>query len=144
MLWSGFPARALPVLAFVLSLPVLAPAQGAPPPACAPEIVGPWSGKVWDQGRIKELDTRFSTSGGQLTGTYHVQDEDGGYDGTLTGFEPSGACAGTFRWHDRHGDGVVWVEFRPDRDRFDGEWGVERPLPDRLFNGRRFRPAPTS
>lgn len=116
----------------------------AAPPACAPEIVGPWTGKVLDSGRIKELRTQFSTATGALTGSYHVEDADGGYDGTLTDFTPTGPCAGQFLWHDRHGSGVVRVDFRPDRDRFDGEWGMEVPFPDHIFTGRRWRPVPVS
>ena len=116
----------------------------AAPPACAPEIVGSWSGLVWDSGQLKDLRSSFSTGSGELAGTYHVDDDAGGYDGTLSDFAPSGPCAGTFQWHDRHGDGVVRVDFRPERDRFDGEWGVEVPLRGYIFTGRRFRPAPVS
>ena len=136
----------LPSLVFLFFLGFLpaTPAWSTPPPACAPEIVGPWSGKVWDQGRLKDLDTTFSVKSGELTGIYRVHDDEGGYEGTLTDFTPSGPCAGLFHWHDRHGDGVVSVVFRPDRDRFDGEWGTVAPLENYVFNGRRFRPAPTS
>ena len=116
----------------------------ASPPACAPDIVGPWTGQLWDRGEIKELRTNFSIRSGELTGTYHVEDDDGGYDGTLTGFQPSGPCAGSFQWHDRDGDGVVRVDFRPERDRFDGEWGRDSPLKDHVFTGRRSRPVPLS
>ena len=140
MRWSRFPGRVLAGLILVLALGV--PPVLAAPPACAPEIVGPWTGKVWDQGRYKVLRTDFSTRSGELTGIYHVEEEEGGYDGTLTDFTPSGPCAGTFHWHDRFGDGVVQVDFRPDRDRFDGEWGSDKPLKDYIFNGRRIRPVP--
>jgi hypothetical protein len=116
----------------------------AAPPQCAPEIVGPWTGQVLDAGQVKELRTQFSTRSGELTGAYHVEDADGGYDGTLTDFRPSGTCSGSFLWHDRHGTGVVRVEFRPDRDRFDGEWGDAKPLDHHIFTGRRFRPVPIS
>jgi hypothetical protein len=129
---------------FVLASMVLAAVAQAAPPACAPDIVGPWTGQVMDAGQIKELRTQFSTRSGGLTGTYHVEDADGGYDGTLTDFMPSGSCAGRFVWHDRHGIGVVWVDFRPDRDRFDGEWGDVAPLKDHIFTGRRYRPVPVS
>jgi hypothetical protein len=116
----------------------------AAPPACAPDIVGPWTGQVLDAGQIKELRTQFSTRSGALTGSYHVEDADGGYDGTLTDFSPSGPCAGRFLWHDRNGMGVVMVDFRPDRDRFDGEWGEDAPLQGHIFTGRRYRPVPVS
>ncbi len=119
-------------------------ASRASPPTCAPDIVGPWTGQVWDAGRVKELRTQFTTGSGILTGTYHVEDTEGGYDGTLTDFTPSGVCAGRFLWHDRNGVGVVWVDFRPERDRFDGEWGDEAPLKDHIFTGRRYRPVPVS
>ena len=128
------------ILALVLTVAV----ANAAPPACAPDIVGPWTGKVLDGGLIKQLDTRFSTSSGELTGTYHVDDEAGGYDGTLTDFTSSGPCAGDFLWHDRNGTGVVRVEFRPERDRFDGEWGAEVPVKNFIFTGRRHRPVPVS
>jgi len=131
-------------LSFVLALLVHAAVAHAGPPACASDIVGPWAGHVMDAGRIKELRTQFSTRSGLLTGTYHVEDVDGGYDGTLTDFTASGPCAGQFLWHDRHGTGVVRVEFRPDRDRFDGEWGGDVPLKDHIFTGRRSRPVPLS
>jgi hypothetical protein len=116
----------------------------AGPPDCSPDIVGSWTGKVLDAGEIKELRTEFSTRTGALTGTYHVDGADGGYDGTLTDFTPSGACAGRFLWHDRHGTGVVQVDFRPDRDRFDGYWGDDVPFMDHIFTGRRYRPVPIS
>ena len=64
------------------------------PPACSPDIVGSWTGQVLDGGQIKKLHTEFSTASGELTGTYHVEDADGGYDGTLTDFTPSGALRG--------------------------------------------------
>lgn len=128
---------------FCLLLLLAAPVSAAPP-ACAPDIVGPWAGKVWDSGRTKELRSEFSTATGELTGFYHVEDEDGGYDGTLTDFLPTGPCAGRFTWHDRFGDGVVWIDFRPDADRFDGEWGGQLPVSGYFFNGRRFRPVPVS
>ena len=97
-----------------------------------------------DAGQIKELHTQFSIRTGKLTGTYHVDDADGGYDGTLTDFTKSGACSGQFLWHDRNGTGMVRIEFRPDRDRFDGEWGDDTPLKDHIFTGRRYRPVPVS
>jgi hypothetical protein len=131
-------------LGFIVSILLYTAAAHAAPPACAPDIIGPWFGHVTDDGRIKELSTRFSTSSGALTGTYHVEDEDGGYDGTLTDFSQSGPCEGQFLWHDRHGTGVVRVEFRPDRDRFDGQWGDGVPLENQIFTGRRSRPVPTS
>lgn len=128
----------------ILALLLCAMAARAAPPACAPEIVGPWTGKVLDEGLIKQLRTDFSTRSGALTGTYHVEGADGGYDGTLTDFTPSGPCAGQFLWHDRHGTGVVRVEFHPERDRFDGNWGDDAPLNDHIFTGRRYRPVPIS
>jgi hypothetical protein len=113
-------------------------------PACAPEIVGHWTGRVLDGGRIKQLGTQFSVQSGELVGTYRVEDADGGYAGTLTDFTPSGPCAGQFLWHDRNGTGVVQVDFRPDHDRFDGIWGDGEPLPQQIFTGRRYRPVPVS
>jgi hypothetical protein len=131
-------------LGFVAVLLLHAGVAYAGPPACAQDIVGPWTGQVLDAGQIKELRTQFSTRSGALTGAYHVEDADGGYDGTLTDFTPSGPCAGRFLWHDRNGMGVVTVEFRPDRDRFDGEWGEDAPLQGHIFTGRRYRPVPVS
>lgn len=113
-------------------------------PTCAPDIVGQWTGQVLDGGRIKQLGTQFTLKAGELTGTYRVEDADGGYSGTLTDFTPSGACAGQFLWHDRNGTGVVQVDFRPDRDRFDGIWGDAMPLLGQIFTGYRYRPVPTS
>jgi hypothetical protein len=134
--------RLLAVL--VLASPVPPGTAHAAPPDCAAEIVGPWHGRVLDAGQIKGLETRFSTGSGELTGTYHVEDADGGYDGTLTDFVALGPCAGSFQWHDRNGMGVVRVEFRPERDRFDGQWGDDVPLTDHIFTGFRFRPVPVS
>lgn len=131
-------------LAVVFVLASWASPTIAAPPACAPELVGSWTGKVLDAGQIKELHTVFSTATGALTGTYHVEDANGGYDGTLTDFTPTGPCAGQFLWHDRNGTGVVRVDFRPDRDRFDGEWGIDVPFPDHIFTGFRYRPVPVS
>ena len=120
------------------------PPAAAGPLACAPDIVGPWTGQVLDEGEIKELRSGFSLRAGELTGTYHVEDASGGYDGTLTDFTASGPCAGRFLWHDRNGTGVVRVEFRPERDRFDGVWGEDAPLDGHVFTGRRARPVPVS
>ncbi len=120
-------------------------ASAVAPPACAPDIVGPWNGQVLDEGRIKQLRTRFSTSSGALTGTYRVEDANGdSYDGTLTDFTPTGPCEGRFLWHDRHGTGVVGVAFHPERDRFDGKWGNDVPLDNQIFTGYRSRPVPVS
>jgi hypothetical protein len=135
MRWScllGLVVAALPYAAYA----------GAP--ACSPNIVGPWTGQVVDGGRVKQLGTQFSVRSGELTGTYRVEDADGGYTGTLTDFTPSGDCAGQFQWHDRNGTGVVQVDFRPDRDRFDGFWGDDEALPGQFFTGRRYRPVPVS
>jgi hypothetical protein len=129
------------ILGFFL---VVAVGAHAAPPACAPEIVGSWTGQVLDEGRMKELHTDFSTRTGALTGTYHVEDTAGGYDGTLTDFMSSGPCSGRFLWHDHNGTGVVRVEFRPERDRFDGEWGDASPFPGHIFTGMRFRRVPVS
>jgi hypothetical protein len=127
----------------VAALPYAAVAcAGAP--ACAPEIVGPWTGHVLDGGRIKQLGTQFVLQSGELTGTYHVDDADGGFSGTLTDFTPSGACTGQFLWHDRNGTGVVRVDFRPDRGRFEGLWGDDAPLTDHIFTGYRYLPVPVS
>ena len=136
--------RWLRCLGLILALVLQTEAALAGPPACAPDIVGPWTGQVLDAGQIKELRTQFSTGSGALTGTYHVEDTEGGYDGTLTDFTPMGPCAGQFLWHDHNGVGVVRVDFRPDRDRFDGEWGDEAPLKGHIFTGRRYRPVPVS
>jgi hypothetical protein len=135
MRWSrafGFIIALLPYAAYAGS------------PACAPDVVGHWTGQVVDGGRIKQLGTQFSVQSGELTGSYQVEDADGGYAGTLTDFTPSGACAGQFQWHDRNGSGVVQVNFRPDRDRFDGFWGDDEALPEQIFTGRRYRPVPVS
>jgi hypothetical protein len=137
MRWS----YALSLILIVLLCAIVAHAA---PPACAPEIVGPWTGKVLDAGVIKQLRTDFSTRSGALIGAYHVEDPDGGYDGTLTDFTPSGTCAGQFLWHDRHGTGVVRVEFHPERDRFDGLWGDDEALKGHIFTGRRYHPVPIS
>jgi hypothetical protein len=145
LLHRGIPImRWSRTLSLLLALALHAATAHAGPPACAPDIVGPWTGKVLDNGQVKDLRTRFSVSSGELTGSYHVDDTDGGYDGTLTDFTPSGSCAGAFLWHDRNGTGVVRVDFRPDRDRFDGEWGEDAPLLGHIFTGRRFRPIPIS
>ena len=127
----------------IAALPYVAAAH-AGSPICAPDVVGQWTGRVLDGGQIKQLGTQFVLQSGELTGTYHVQDADGGYTGTLTDFAPSGACAGQFLWHDRNGTGVVRVDFRPDRDRFDGFWGDEAPLLGQIFTGHRYRPVPIS
>jgi hypothetical protein len=127
-----------------LTVLVWTAAASAAPLACMRDIAGPWSGLVFDEGRLKDLHTNFSIAGGDLTGRYHVDDEDGGYDGQLTDFTATGPCAGTFIWHDRNGAGVVHVDFRPERDRFDGEWGGDRPLPGYIFTGRRVRRVPVS
>jgi hypothetical protein len=132
------------VVSFLVTLAVCPAVSWAAPPSCAPDIVGSWTGQVADAGRIKELATRFSTGSNQLTGTYHVEDEDGGYDGTLTDFVETGPCEGHFLWHDRNGTGGVWVNFRPGYDRFDGLWGIDAPLKDHIFTGRRYRPVPVS
>ncbi len=129
---------------FVVALLPYASVAYAGSPACAPDIVGHWTGQVLDGGQIKPLGTQFSLQSGELTGTYHVEDADGGYAGTLTDFTPSGACAGQFQWHDRNGTGVVQVDFRPDRDRFVGVWGDDDPLPGQIFTGYRYRPEPVS
>ena len=129
------------LIALVLAAP---PVARAAPPACAPEIVGGWTGRVWDQGRLKDLFTDFSTETGELTGTYRVQEAAAAYDGTLTDFTPSGPCAGSFLWHDRFGTGIVQIDFRPERDRFDGVWGEWAPAAGNIFNGFRFRPVPSS
>jgi len=131
-------------LGYLIAALLYAAAAYAGSPACAPDIVGPWTGQVLDGGQIKQLGTQFALRSGELTGTYHVEDADGGYTGTLTDFTPSGACAGQFLWHDRNGTGVVQVDFRPDRDRFDGFWGDEAPLLGQIFTGYRYRPAPVS
>jgi hypothetical protein len=131
-------------LGYMIAVLPYAAAAYAGSPACAPDIVGPWTGQVLDGGQIKQLGTQFALRSGELTGTYHVEDADGGYTGTLTDFTPSGACAGQFLWHDRNGTGVVQVDFRPDRDRFDGFWGDEAPLLGQIFTGYRYRPAPVS
>jgi hypothetical protein len=137
MRWS----RAFSCIIAALSLAATANAGS---PACAPDIVGLWTGQVLDGGQIKQLGTRFALQSGELTGTYHVEDADGGYAGTLTDFTPSGTCAGQFLWHDRNGTGIVQVNFRPDRDRFEGDWGDDEPLPGHIFTGYRYRPVPVS
>ena len=137
MRWFGTLAYSLVMLSF-------AAAAHAGSPTCAADIVGQWTGQVLDGGQIKQLGTQFALRSGELTGTYHVGDAGGGYSGTLTDFTPSGACAGQFLWHDRNGTGVVQVQFRPERDRFDGFWGDEAPLLGQIFTGYRYRPAPVS
>jgi hypothetical protein len=127
----------------IAALPYAASAD-AGSPVCAPAIVGQWTGQVLDNGRIKQLGTQFVLRSGELTGTYRVEAADGSYTGTLTDFTPSGACAGQFLWHDRNGTGVVQVDFRPDRDRFDGFWGDDVPLLGQIFTGYRYRPVPVS
>jgi hypothetical protein len=129
---------------FVVALLPYATIAYAGSPSCAPAIVGHWTGQVLDGGRIKTLGTQFSLQSGELTGTYQVEDTDGGYVGTLTDFTPSGVCAGQFLWHDRNGTGVVQVNFRPERDRFEGVWGDDGPLPGQIFTGYRYRPEPVS
>jgi hypothetical protein len=131
-------------LGYIIAALSYTAAANAGSPACAPDLVGQWSGQVLDGGQIKQLGTQFALRSGELTGSYRVEDTDGGYTGTLTDFTPSGACAGQFLWHDRNGTGVVRVDFRPDRDRFDGFWGDEAPLLGHIFTGFRYRPVPVS
>ena len=145
MMWRRSPVAWVwnAVGAGILLLAGLAPAM-AGAPSCAPDIAGPWTGKIWDRGQIKVLHTDFTVRNGELTGVYEVEDDEGGYKGTLTDFAVSGDCAGSFFWHDRDGTGVVRVDFRPMKDRFDGEWGNDRPRDGMFFNGRRVRPPSVS
>lgn len=133
--------RIIPALVF---LTAVHGGLAASPDGCAGNILGAWQGPVLDGGHIRRLATEFMLRDGDLIGRYHVDDDAGGYDGTLTDFSSRGGCSGWFVWHDRYGSGIVLILFRPEAGRFDGQWGNPVPDPNNIFDGRRIQPVPSS
>ena len=112
--------------------------------SCFGASTGRWSGPVLNGPGLQKMDAEFQIgSEGRLVGRYHVYD-DVPFDGTLTDFQPTGVCEADFFWHDRYGSGVVHIRFEPERGRFLGYWGGDRPNPTLIFNGFRFGPPPVS
>jgi hypothetical protein len=118
------------------------------PIAAAPdwqqEVLGPYVGRVLNDGIRQTLQTEFSLDGqGRLIGHYHVAD-DPPFDGELTGFINDNDHGGLFTWSDRYGEGVVHVHFLPAEGRFVGAWGTLAPVDGQIFCGHRFKAPPTS
>ena len=112
--------------------------------ACFADSIGPWRGPVWNGTGIQSMDTLFEIgTDGAMVGRYHIEDAQP-FDGTLTGFRPTGDCEADFTWIDRDGTGTVHIHFDPDRGEFQGRWGRSQPLPSLLFDGYRLGPPRTS
>lgn len=128
----------------VRGLSVVALLAIAPPAwaldACFAESVGAWRGPVWNGAGLQTMDSEFFIGpDGSLVGHYHVHDTEP-FDGTLTGFQPTGRCEADFTWTDKFGTGTVHIRFNPQNGRFVGDWGIGKPVPALIFNGYRTRP----
>jgi len=128
-------ARSLTVVALLTVAP-----QAWALDACFARSVGPWRGPVWNGPGIETMDTEFHIGPDDtLVGSYHVHDSEP-FDGTLTGFQPTGECEADFTWTDKFGTGTVHIRFDPAAGRFVGDWGMEKVLPTLIFNGYRRGP----
>ena len=121
--------------ALLMILSVMTPAMALD--ECFQRSVGSWRGPVANDGQLQSMDTEFHLDAeGQLAGGYHIADPVT-FDGTLSGFHPTGHCEADFTWTDRYGTGTVHIRFEPDQGRFTGTWGFGWPIPGNIFNGNR-------
>lgn len=120
------------------------PAAPYPSEPGAPEhffgrIRGTYDGVVVDAGQFVQQITHFSAGkDGRPVARYVVQHPDGmSYPGTFEDAHLVGPRTVTFKWTDRHGEGVVMIEFTPDGASFDGNWGDDQVAAANVIRGTR-------
>lgn len=129
----------MPVRLFAMLAVLFAAPSAQALEACLADSVGPWRGPVYSSGELQTMISEFhALADGALEGSYHILDAVP-YDGTLTGYRPTGPCEAEFSWTDRYGTGVVQIRFEPALGRFLGLWGQEVPLEGHIFRGYRRR-----
>ena len=114
------------------------PLQAQEPPAEFAAIVGTYQGEALNGGDLDPVTTTFRlASGGRLTGTYVIQDEDrGAFEGTISNaFYEDGVLA--VEWTDRDGEGFAELTFSSDFRRFDGFWRSLDSPSENPWNGVR-------
>lgn len=102
-------------------------------------VTGKYIGTVMDGGQIVEQVTEFRTGkDGRPVASYTVRHPDGTrYTGTFENAYLVGPRTLTFVWQDRHGQGVVMIEFTPDLASFDGNWGIDQIMAINTVRGMR-------
>lgn len=126
-----------PVKNFKLLLPLLCMALLSLTVARAADnpymlITGTYHGEVFNGSDMDPVITTFTLSGGRLSGTYQVDEENGAYTGTLSNIIFDDSRTISMEWTDKFGEGLAFMEFTRDFSSFNGEWtdkDGQNPLP---------------
>ncbi len=88
------------------------------------KIAGRYAGMAYNGGDLDPVVTVLSfDSQGRFAGSYSVEDENGIFEGRLSGLiKEEGEHSFSLEWTDQDGEGFVYLEFSPDYSSFDGVW----------------------
>lgn len=115
------------------------PASGPTTRPLADLLTGTYRGTVVDDDLVVPCVTRFDSYRGKVTGEYTVRTGEDAYKGTLTDFvlvdQVKLLCR--FKWHDKHGEGILTIQVTTDGKHFAGSWGKEIVLDELIWNGER-------
>ena len=88
------------------------------------EIAGHYVGMAYNGGDLDPVVTVLSfDSQGRFSGSYSVEDENGIFEGRLSGLiKEEGERSFSLEWTDQDGEGFVYLDFSPDYSSFNGVW----------------------
>ena len=86
-------------------------------------IAGNYSGYAYNGQNLDPVITvlKFEPNG-RFTGQYKVEDENGDFEGVLSGLILEEERSFSMEWTDHDGEGFVYMEFSSDYSSFNGVW----------------------
>ena len=122
---------------FILLLVSAAVSQAAVPDSIA-AIAGRYAGNAWNGDDLDPVVTVLAFDDqGRFAGSYKIDDENGSFEGNLSGLAQEGERSFSLEWTDRDGEGFLYLDFSPDYSSFTGVWTNTDGLSQLPWNGRR-------
>lgn len=105
------------------ALTLLAITVSAAVPENIARIAGNYSGYAYNGQNLDPVITvmRFEPNG-RFTGQYKVEDENGDFEGVISGLIQEEERFFSMEWTDHDGEGFVYMEFSSDYSSFTGYW----------------------
>jgi len=132
------PYRSLLCYLFFYSAFIISQAAMGAVPDSVAAIAGTYAGRAYNGNTLDPVITVFSfDSEGRFSGSYRIEDEQGSFEGRLSGLFQEGDRRFSMEWTDRDGEGFLYIEFTPDYSGFDGVWTNTNGYSELPWNGRR-------
>ena len=120
----------------VLLIPLVV--NATPVPDSIAPIAGRYTGTVYNGNDLDPVVTVLAFDDqGRFAGSYRIDDENGSFEGTLSGLVQEGERSYSLEWTDRDGEGFLMLEFNNDYSSFTGAWTDTDGQYPRPYTGKR-------